>query len=90
MDVCTSAAHAYAATHSAQAPAALLASQPCTLPARSGDPEHVDDVFANCLQLCLQAAAHAYAATHSAQAPAALLASQPCSRGRYAYWARSP
>ena len=49
-------------THSAQAPAALLASQPCTLPARSGDPEQVDDVVANCLQLCLQAAAHAYAA----------------------------
>ena len=37
-------------THSAQAPAALLASQPCTLPARSGDPEQVDDVVANCLQ----------------------------------------
>ena len=53
-----------------------LASQRCTLPARSIDLEQVDVLFANRWQLSFKAAAPACTAGQSAQALAALLASQ--------------
>ena len=67
--------HTYVAGQSAQAPAALLASQPSTLLASSGGLEQADDVFVTCLHLCSQAADHACVASQSAQAFAALPAS---------------
>ena len=80
LQLCVQAAahsHAAIARHSALALAAVLASQLCSLLAKSNDVEQVDDLFAIVLQLCLQATAHAHDARQSVLALAALLASQP-------------
>ena len=73
LQLCLQAAsHACAARQSAQALAGLLASQPCTLPVKSGaccssgiltHKSLWQDLFAD----CLPAAARAYAAKHFAQ-----------------------
>ena len=80
LQLCVQAAahsHAAIARHSALTLTAMLASQLCSLLAKSDAIEQVDDLFAIFLQLCLQAIAHAHDARQSVLALAGLLASQP-------------
>ena len=82
LQLCLPASHAFCPCHASH----TSACHKCCMHARQCFLKHkpitsvvcLQDLFANCLQLCLQAAPHAIAATHSAQALAALLASQPC------------
>ncbi len=53
----------------------MHASKTCSLLAGIGELQQLDDLFASCLHMYLQAARHVYAAE---QAMAALLVSQPC------------